>query len=73
MKDERYAEFEKDCQNLIGNVTDALFVAWGKGIIRGRQEEKQSLIYPDYDETYKKGYADGVREAIRMAGKEVGE
>ena len=58
MKDERYAEFEKDCQSLIGNVTDALFVAWGKGILRGRQEQ---------GEAYQKGYADGMKEAVRTA------
>ena len=56
VKDERYEQFEKDCQSLIGNVTDALFVAWGKGILRGRQEQ---------DEAYQKGYADGMKEAIR--------
>ena len=58
MKDERYEQFEKDCTSLIGNVTDALFVAWGKGILRGRQEQ---------DEAYQKGYADGMKEAVRMA------
>ena len=65
LKDERYAEFEKDCQSLIGNVTDALFVAWGKGILRGRQEE--------HEEAYQKGYADGMKEAVRMAERMVEE
>lgn len=64
MKDERYEQFEKDCQSLIGNVTDALFVAWGKGILRGRQEQA---------EAYQKGYADGMKEAIRMAERMVEE
>lgn len=56
--------FEKDCQSLIGNVTDALFVAWGKGILRGRQEQA---------EAYQKGYADGMKEAVRMAERMVEE
>jgi hypothetical protein len=64
LKDERYEQFEKDCQSLIGNVTDALFVAWGKGILRGRQEQ---------DEAYQKGYADGMKEAIRTAERMVEE
>ena len=64
MKDERYAEFEKDCASLIGNVTDALFVAWGKGILRGRQEQA---------EAYQKGYVDGMKEAIRTAERMVSE
>ena len=64
MKDERYKQFEKDCTSLIGNVTDALFVAWGKGILRGRQEQ---------DEAYQKGYADGMKEAIRTAERMVKE
>lgn len=64
VKDERYEQFEKDCQSLIGNVTDALFVAWGKGILRGRQEQ---------DEAYQKGYADGMKEAIRTAERMVDE
>ena len=75
MKDERYAEFEKDCASLIGNVTDALFVAWGKGIIRGRQEEREShtLELRSHEETYQKGYADGMKEAVRMAERMVSE
>ena len=64
LKDERYEQFEKDCTSLIGNVTDALFVAWGKGILRGRQEQ---------DEAYQKGYADGMKEAIRTAERMVKE
>ena len=64
MKDERYEQFEKDCQSLIGNVTDARSVAWGKGILRGRQEQ---------DEAYQKGYADGMKEAIRTAERMVKE
>lgn len=69
MKDERYEQFEKDCQSLIGNVTDALFVAWGKGILRGRQEEREShtLELKSREESYQKGYADGMKEAVRMA------
>ena len=65
MKDERYEQFEQDCQSLIGNVTDAFFVAWGKGILRGRQEE--------HEEAYQKGYADGMKEAIRTAERMVEE
>lgn len=72
MKDERYAEFEKDCQSLIGNVTDALFVAWGKGILRGRQEE-HTLELRSREESYQKGYADGMKEAVRMAERMVEE
>lgn len=64
MKDERYEQFEKDCASLIGNVTDALFVTWGKGILRGGQEQ---------DEAYQKGYADGMKEAVRMAERMVKE
>ena len=64
MKDERYEQFEKDCQSLIGNVTDALSVAWGKGRLRGRQEQ---------DEAYQKGYADGMKEAIRTSERMVKE
>lgn len=75
MKDERYAEFEKDCQSLIGNVKDALFVAWGKGIIRGRQEEREEYMLElrSREETYQKGYADGMKEAVRMAERMVEE
>lgn len=75
MKDERYEQFEKDCQSLIGNVTDALFVAWGKGILRGRQEEREehTLELRSYEDTYKKGYADGMKEAVRMAERMVEE
>ena len=75
MKDERYAEFEKDCQSLIGNVTDALFVAWGKGILRGRKEEHEShtLELRSREEAYQKGYADGMKEAVRMAERMVKE
>ena len=64
LKDERYEQFEKDCTSLIGNMTDALYVAWGKGILRGRQEQ---------DEAYQKGYADGMKEAVRMAERMVEE
>jgi hypothetical protein len=64
LKDERYEQFEKDCQSLIGNVTDALFVAWCKGILRGRREQA---------EAYQKGYADGMKEAIRAAERMVKE
>ncbi len=75
MKDERYEQFEKDCQSLIGNMTDALFVAWGKGIIRGRQEEREEymLELKSREDTYKKGYADGMKEAVRMAERMVEE
>ena len=75
MKDERYEQFEKDCQSLIGNVTDALFVAWVKGVIRGRKEEHEShtLELRSHEETYQKGYADGMKEAIRMAERMVEE
>ena len=75
MKDERYEQFEKDCQSLIGNVTDALFVAWGKGIIRGRQEEREEymLELKSREDTYHKGYADGMKEAVRMAERMVEE
>ena len=75
MKDERYEQFEKDCQSLIGNVTDALFVAWGKGILRGRQEEHESymLEMTEREEIYQKGYADGMKEAVRTAERMVSE
>lgn len=75
LKDERYAEFEKDCASLIGNVTDALFVAWGKGILRGRKEEREAhtLELRRREEAYQKGYADGMKEAIRMAERMVEE
>lgn len=73
MKDERYAEFEKDCQSLIGNVTDALFAAWGKGLLRGRLEEHEAhtLELRSREESYQKGYADGMKEAVRMAERMV--
>lgn len=75
MKDERYEQFEQDCQSLIGNVTDALFVAWGKGIIRGRKEEREShmLEMREREEAYQKGYADGMKEAVRTAERMVKE
>ena len=75
MKDERYEQFEKDCQSLIGNVTDALFVAWGKGLLRGRQEEHEAhtLELRSREESYQKGYADGMKEAIRTAERMVKE
>jgi hypothetical protein len=75
VKDERYEQFEKDCQSLIGNVTDALFVAWGKGILRGRQEEREAhtLELRSREESYQKGYADGMKEAIRTAERMVEE
>lgn len=75
MKDERYEQFEQDCQSLIGNVTDALFVAWGKGIIRGRKEEHESymLEMTEREEAYQKGYADGMKEAVRTAERMVSE
>ncbi len=75
MKDERYEQFEQDCQSLIGNVTDALFVAWVKGIIRGRKEEREehTLELRSHEETYQKGYADGMKEAVRMAERMVEE
>ena len=73
MKDERYAEFEKDCQSLIGNVTDALFVAWGKGILRGRKEEHEShmLELRSREESYQKGYADGMKESVRAEERNI--
>lgn len=64
MKDERYEQFEKDCESIIGNMTDALFVAWGKGLLRGRAEA---------EEHYQRGYADGMKEAIRIAERMVEE
>ena len=75
LKDERYEQFEKDCQSLIGNVTDALFVAWGKGILRGRQEERDAhtLELRSREESYQKGYTDGMKEAVRMAERMVEE
>lgn len=75
MKDERREQFERECRGLIDNMTDALFVAWGKGILRGRQEEhdEHTLELRSREESYQKGYADGMKEAVRMAERMVEE
>ena len=75
MNDERREQFERECRGLIENVTDALFVAWGKGILRGRKEEHEShmLELRSSEEAYQKGYADGMKEAVRMAERMVSE
>lgn len=54
LKDERYAEFEKDCQSLI-------------------ECEAHTLELRSREESYQKGYADGMKEAIRMAERMVKE
>lgn len=64
MNDERKDQFKKDCHSLIDNMTDALFCAWGKGLLRGRAEA---------EEHYQRGYADGMKEAVRMAERMVKE
>lgn len=72
MKDERYEQFEQDCQSLIGNVTDALFVAWGRGVLAGRAEEKKNNTI-DAGDAYQRGYTDGMKEAVRTAERMVKE
>lgn len=61
MKDERREQFERECRGLIDNMTDALFVAWGRGVLAGRAEEMKNNTI-DAGDAYQRGYADGRQE-----------
>jgi hypothetical protein len=43
MNDELYEQFEKDCGNLKQTLTDALFVAWGKGYLSGKRAVEEQI------------------------------